>query len=109
MTVGLSEAVDLDKRTSVPPTSRTADFRLVEEEGALYLMPLNKATRLSVCGTEFNHRRANEETSPLRLDGLGEDTEICMRTTHGRSSKLFIARDVQPGDKQITIYVVTRE
>jgi hypothetical protein len=109
ITVGTSEGVNLDKRTSVSPTSRTADFRLAEQEGGLYLTPLNKATRLNVCGTEFNHKRAKEETSPLRLDGLGEDTEICMKTTRGRFSKIYLTRDVQPGDQQIMIYVVTRE
>jgi hypothetical protein len=108
MTIGRSGAVDLNKRALVAPTSQSADFRLTEDDGGLYLTLLNGATRLSGCRTEFNHSRTNKESSALRIDGMGEDSEICIRTSHGRFSEIYLTREVQPDDKQIMIYVVTR-
>jgi len=109
MMVGWSDAVDLNERIVVSPTSRSADFQLTENDGGIYVTPLNGAARQSVCGTEFNRRRAKKETSALRIDGMGEGSEICMETTHGRFSKIYLTHEVQPGDQQIAIYVVTRD
>jgi 5-hydroxyisourate hydrolase-like protein (transthyretin family) len=109
LTVSNSDAVDLDKRAIVPSTSISASFRLAEDGGALYLIPLNRAKLFNICAALQGSGQKRREILSLRVDGIGQNSEICMKSTHGRSSKLFLTGDVQPGDEQIAIYVVTRE
>jgi hypothetical protein len=108
LAVSDTETVDLDTEASVPLVSGSADFRLTEKEGGLYLTPLNRARISNVCGAGFGQVAVGNEKSPLRIDGLGPSSAICIRTNHKRYSKIFVTREVQPGDKQISIYIVTR-
>jgi hypothetical protein len=109
LTVGSSEAVDLDMRALVPLTASAANFRLNEDGGGLYLASLNRAKLLNVCVVLPGDSRKQREIPSIRVDGLSKNSEICMKTIRGRFSKLFFTRDVQPGDNQITVHVVTRE
>jgi hypothetical protein len=109
LTVSNSDAVDLDKRALVPSTSNSASFRLTEDGGALYLIPLNQAKLFNSCSALPGSGPKRREIPSLRVDGNAQNSEICMKSTHGRSSRLFLIGDVQPGDEQIAIYVVTRD
>lgn len=108
LTVSSSDAVDLENIRTVPLVGGRADLRLSETEGGLYLTLLNKAKTSKACGNEFGQGGAQDKKSPLRIDGLGPGSEICIRTHHGRLSKMFLTREVQSSDKTIDIYIVTR-
>jgi hypothetical protein len=108
LTVSSSDAVDLEKVRAVPSTEGTADVCLSEKEGGLYLTPVNKAGNSKVCGKDFGQGGAQDKKSSLRIDGLGPGSEICIRTNRDRFSKIFLPREVQPSDKNIDVYIVTR-
>jgi hypothetical protein len=108
LTVGSLDAVDLEKVRAVPPEAGTSDLCLSKKEGGLYLTPLHKAENSKVCGKDFGQGGVQDKKSSLRIDGLGSGSAICIRTNHGRISKIFLTREVQLGDKDIDIYIVTR-
>ncbi len=108
LTVSSSDAVDLENVRAVPTAEGTADFCLSEKEGGLYLSPVNKAGNSKICGKDFGQDGAQGKKSALRIDGLGPGSEICIKTNHGRFSKIFLTREVQPGDKKIEFDIVTR-
>ncbi len=105
--LGLTDAIDLEKSALVSSTSNTADLQLTER-GGLYITPLNQARFSNSCGLNSTRDRAKNKTAPFRIDGLGPRSEICVKTNKGRVSKVFVTREVHPGDKEIEIYVVTR-
>jgi hypothetical protein len=103
-----SEAVDLDKGISAASASETADIGLSEEDGAVYLVVLNKARLSKSCGNGFSQESAQMKNSSLRIDGLGPGGAFCIRTNRGRDSKVYLSNEVKPGDKEISIDFVTR-
>jgi hypothetical protein len=109
LSVSTADEVDLDARALVAAASRSASFRIAENRGGLYLSPLNGAKLFNVCVVLPGEGLKRREITSLRVDGLGQNSEICMKTIHHRYSKIFLTREVQPGDLQIMVYVVTRD
>ena len=107
LTVGIADAVDLDKGVLVPFDSRAADLRLSVEGGGLYLLPLNKAS-FAARGKDGGCGKAAGKPQPDRIDGLGPGSEIIMRTNHGRCAKIFVTQEIPPGADQAAFKVVTR-
>jgi hypothetical protein len=106
--VNSSDAVDLEMGKPVPLASGTADFSLTEAKGGLYLTPLNKAEFSRACGKNFGDSGTQTKKLPLRIDGFSGSSEICIKTNRARYARVFVTRDVKPGDKHITLYLVTR-
>ena len=106
--VNSSDAVDLENGKPVPLASGTADFSLTESKGGLYLTPLNKAEFSRGCGKDFSDSGTQTKKLPLRIDGFSGSSQICIKTNRARYARVFVTRDVKPGDKHITLYLVTR-
>jgi len=107
LTVNAGQAVDLDKGAMVPTQAADADFQLNAQAGALYLVPLNKAA-LTTSGTDGSCGKARA-TQPLRIDGLGPNSEIVLRTHSGKCSRIFVTREIPAGAGQAALHVVTRK
>jgi len=107
--IGLADAIDLDKGVLVPLASPDAGLSLLEKDGGLFLNSLNGAALLNACKPQYGRNRQKTQTPPFRVDGLDRDMEVCMTTKRGRFSKIFLTRQVNAGDKQVLVYVSTRE
>lgn len=107
--VGLEDAVNLDKAALVPLTSPDAGLSILEKDGGLFLSSLNGAVLLNQCKAPYGRGRQKAEAPPLRVDGLDEDTEVCMKTRRGRFSKIYLTKEVKSGDQQVPVYLVTRD
>jgi len=107
LTLGRMEGIDLDKGVSVPSNSRSVNFSFIQKEGGIFLTPFNGAALLKTCKPEYGRSRSSSQITEVRVDGLDPNSQICMRSIHGRFSKIFLTRMVQPDDQRIAAYVVT--
>jgi hypothetical protein len=106
MTVAAGNAVNLEKGSLVLRNSPVADLRLEADSGGLYLAPLNGAA-FTTPGSEGSCGKSRDK-QPLRIDGMGPESEIVMRTARGQCSRIFITREIPAGADRATFQIVTR-
>jgi len=107
-TFRLSDSLDLEKGLVSPSKPGAGDLILSAHAGGLYLVPLNKASISSHCTEKPLLTTISGNRPSIRVDGLGKNSEICVRANHGSHAKIFLTREVQPGADQISIHIVTR-
>jgi Carboxypeptidase regulatory-like domain len=101
--------VDIEKGVIVQLPSTVADIEVVAQNGGVYLLPLNGA-RLGDLGETggWECREKSLKAEPMRIDGRGEGTTICLRTRHGQPAEMFLIAEIAQNTKQIEVYFVTR-
>lgn len=103
-----SDAVDLD-RSGSPDSSNTGDIAVQIRDGAgLYLTPLNGARMAQLGKADSNCSQGNYGRQPVRIDGLGPGSDICVLTNGGNRSQLFITTEISATTDELKIYYVTR-
>jgi hypothetical protein len=86
-----------------------SDLRLAEENGTLYLLPVNGAALsqsnalTSGCsGVTFRNER-------FGVVGLGQGVDFCVRTKDGSVSHVFFTDDVENQSTTVALWYVTRK
>jgi hypothetical protein len=104
-----SDVVDLDK--GVLAQSTTAADIALEGRGdmGIYLTPLNTARIAETGAADSECGRGKYERHPVRIDGLGSGSDICVLTRTGVRSHLFITGEVVAASEDVRIYYVTRK
>jgi len=80
---------------------RTADHEI-------YLEPRNGARLAEPNAIEADCRNAVFLTRPVRIDGLGPGSDVCVRTNQGRISQMFLKTEIGPDSERIALHYVTR-
>jgi hypothetical protein len=85
-------------------SGKRGDLRLERSsDGALYLRPVDRA-KISDCETP------KPIDQPVRVDGLGADSEWCVETNAKHHAHLFLSGPVvEPGANRVRLWVVTRK
>jgi Carboxypeptidase regulatory-like domain len=95
---------ELDK-TSVKPGK--PDIELRADGPALFIAGINGAVLTRPNGGDIACRGEYSQ-EPVRIDGLGAGYDICVRTSEGRYSRIFLTHDIEPGSREAAIWFVTR-
>jgi hypothetical protein len=110
LTIRRSGAVNLDKGALIESGSLSvADLSLEPgPESGLYLRPLNRARIAQLGKADSECAHAIYQRDPVRIDGLGPGSDVCLRTNSGAGSQIFITGEVQSSSEELRIYFVTR-
>jgi len=109
LTVNRDNTVDLDNGKLAPAGSAAADFRLIVQDSGLFLTPLNGAAIARASRKDDGCAAPREKLPPVRVDGLGAGSAICVRTRTRHCGRIFVTKEIEPGAQQIELYVVTRK
>jgi hypothetical protein len=109
LTLKVDDALDLDHGRIVRDDASGAGVKLTETNGALYLEPLNRTAFLDNCDAIERGRARKTAATSVKVTGLFEDSEICLKTRRGRVTKIYLTNDVERSSKDVRIYLVTRK
>jgi Carboxypeptidase regulatory-like domain len=107
--------LDLDRDSvACPQAGKTMPTRLrnridlwfSDNKDGVYLTPGNGAS-ISPPNPDKGCEEAKYDKTPVRIDGLGAGSDLCVRTSDGRSSHVFITSEVT-ADPILKLWHVTR-
>jgi hypothetical protein len=90
------------------PFERKVDFRLIrKQDGHLYLGPRPGAI-FAEPNTAADCRRTPFKPQPVRIDGLGLGSDVCMVTRAGRPVHIMLTSEVEPDATTLTVTYTVR-
>lgn len=108
LALSLDCAADTDDGKVYCRTERKADISIKRtKDNYIHLESRNGAT-LADANAPTTCPDSILTRSAIRIDGLGPGSDICIRTSSGRRTQLFLTSEVEPSSKHITFHYVTR-